>query len=156
MPTPYEKIYGRILAKLESYEIPKMDESEAREYLYDFLIFAIASFYLCEKDLSDRDDELEQFNVELSIEEIEILSNYAAIEYVDSTYIRTPNLLRVNNSSTDFHAFSNANHIKELTAMNDYYLKKNETFLSRYGWKCEAMNKTMFPSENINKRKHMK
>lgn len=134
MATPYEKIYDRALLKFESYEIPLMEELEAKEYLYDFLITAIAKFYICSKDLSDRNEDSEQFNVDLSNDEIEILANYLVLEYLDSNYIRVPTLLEVSLSSTDFNAFSNANHLDKLIVMHDTFLSDNETLISRYAW----------------------
>ena len=134
MPTPYEKIYENLLPKFRSYEIPIMTEKEVRDYLHDYLIPAIARFHVCRKDLNDRDDVLECFNAELSVMEIEILSNYVLLEYIDSTYVRTPTLLKVNLSSTDFNAFSPANMLDKLMAMHKTYLAENETILSRYAW----------------------
>ena len=134
MPTPYEKIYENLLPKFRSYEIPIMTEEEVREYLHDYLIPAIARFHVCRKDLNDRDDISESFNSELSDMEIEILSNYLLLEYIDSTYVRTPTLLKVNLSSTDFNAFSPANFLDKLMDMHKVYLSENETLLSRYAW----------------------
>lgn len=134
MSTPYEKIYDNILYKFRSFEIPLMTVDEVREYLHDFLISATTKFHVCRKDLSDRDDILEYFNVDLSDIEIEILSNYAILEYIDSTYIREPTLLKITLSSKDFNAFSNANMLDKLIEMRETYLSENETLISRYAW----------------------
>jgi hypothetical protein len=134
MPTSYEKIYENLLPKFRSYEIPIMTVEEVREYLHDYLIPAITRFHVCRKDLNNRDENLEQFNEDLSDTEIEILSNYALLEYIDSTYIRTPTLLKVNLSSSDFNAFSPANMLDKLTSMREMYRAENETLLSRYAW----------------------
>ena len=134
MPTQYEKIYENLLPKFRSYEIPIMSVDEVKDYLHDYLVPAIARFHVCRKDLNDRDDILERFNCELSDVEIEILSNYALIEYIDSTYIRTQTLLKVNLSSTDFNAFSPANFLDKLMAMHSKFLSENETLLMRYAW----------------------
>lgn len=134
MPTPYEKIYENLLPKFRSYDIPIMTTDEVKDYLHDFLVPAIARFHVCRKDLNDRNDILERFNAELSDIEIEILSNYALLEYIDSTYVRTPTLLKVNLSSNDFNAFSSANMLDKLIAMHKTYLAENETLLSRYAW----------------------
>lgn len=133
--TPYERIYENLLPKFHSYEIPLMTEEEVKEQLHDYLIPAIAKFHVCRKNLQDRDDYLEQFNVELSEMEIEILSNYVLLEYLDSTYIRTPTLLKVNLSSSDFNSYSPANMLDKLLTMRNTYLSENETLLSRYAWK---------------------
>ena len=134
MPTPYERIYENLLPKFRSYEIPIMTIDEVKDYLHDYLVPAISRFHVCRKNLNDRNDILERFNVELSDIEIEILSNYALLEYIDSTYIRVPTLLKVSLPSTDFHAFSSANMLDKLMAMHKTYLTENETLLSRYAW----------------------
>ena len=132
--TPYEKIYESLLPKFRSYEIPLMSTEEVKDYLHDFLIPAISRFHVCRKDLADRDDIIQQFNVDLSDIEVEILSNYMLIEYIDSEYVRVPSLLKVQLPSNDFRAFSPANFLDKLMAMHSTYITENETLLSRYAW----------------------
>ena len=134
MATPYEKLYENLLPKFRSYEIPLMTTEEVKDYLHDFLIPAISRFHVCRKDLKDRDDVIQQFNTELSDMEIEILSNYLLIEYIDSEYIRVPTVLKVSLPSSDFKAFSSANFLDKLMAMHKAYVAENETLLSRYAW----------------------
>ena len=134
MATPYEKLYENLLPKFRSYEIPLMSTEEVKDYLHDFLIPAISRFHVCRKDLNNRDDILQRFNVKLSDIEIEILSNYLLIEYIDSEYIRVPSLLKISLPSSDFKAFSKANMIEKLVSMRTRYLTENETLLSRYAW----------------------
>lgn len=141
MSTPYEKIYANLLPKFKSYKIPLMTEEDVKEYLHDYIIPAIAEFHICKKDLTDRDEESECFNCDLSDDEIEILSNFALLEYIDSNYIRVPSLLEVNLTSSDFHAFSPANMLNSLMAMQKTYLEKNETLLSRYAWMSDKKHK---------------
>ena len=134
MATPYEILYENLLPKFRSYEIPLMSTEEVKDYLHDFLIPAISRFHVCRKDLNDRDDIIQRFNVDLSDIEIEILSNYLLIEYIDSTYIRVPTLLKVALPSSDFKVFSPANFLDKLMAMHKTYVTENETLLSRYAW----------------------
>lgn len=134
MPTPYEKIYESFLPKFQDYDIPAMTADEVKDRLHDYLILAIPKFHVCRKDLNDRDDFLQRFNVDLSETEIEILSNYMLLEYIDSTYVRTPTILKASLSSSDFNAFSPANMLSKLTEMQKRYLSENETLLSRYAW----------------------
>ena len=134
MYTPYEKIYDNLLPKFRSYEIPLMTVEEVKDFLHDYLIPAISRFHVCRKNLNDRDDIIQRFNVELSDIEIEILSNYLLIEYIDSEYVRTPSLLKIQLPSTDFKVFSPANFLDKLMAMHKTYVSENETLLSRYAW----------------------
>lgn len=134
MTTPYEKLYENLLSKFRSYEIPLMTVEEVKDLLHDFLIPAISRFHVCRKNLNDRDDIIQRFNVELSDIEIEILSNYMLIEYTDSEYIRTPSLLKIQLPSNDFKIYSPANFLDKLMAMHKTYVTENETLLSRYAW----------------------
>lgn len=134
MSTPYTKLYENILPKFRSYELALMSEEDAEDYLHDFISPAISQFHVCRTDLTDRDEENKCFNEDLSDTEIEILGNYMLLEYIDSTYIRVPSLLKATLSSTDFNAFSNANLLDKLLAMQHRYLSENETLLSRYAW----------------------
>lgn len=134
MGTPYEKIYANLLPKFKDYDIPLMTVEEVKDTLQDFFVPAVARFHACYQDLSDRDDDNECFNINLTDMELEIMSNYVLLEYLDSTYIRVPSLLKVHYSSKDFNAFSNANHLDKLIDMHATFLTENETLLSRYAW----------------------
>lgn len=134
MGTSYERIYDNVLPKFRSWEIPLMSEDEVKECLHDYLVPAIVRFHVCRKDLNDRDDGSGSFNVDLSDVEVEILSNYLLLEYLDATYIKTPTLLKSSLSSTDFNSFSSANMLDKLMAMHKTYLAENESLLARYAW----------------------
>ena len=134
MATSYEKLYENLLPKFRSYEIPLMSIEEVKDYLHDFLIPAISRFHICRKDLNDRDDILQRFNIELSDIEIEILSNYMLIEYIDSEYVRVPSLLKVQLPSSDFKFYSPANALSKMMEMHKTFLAENETLLTRYAW----------------------
>ena len=134
MATSYEKLYDNLLPKFRSYEIPLMSTEEVKDLLHDYIIPATSRFHVCRKDLTDRDDILQRFNVDLSDTEIEILSNYLLIEYTDSEYIRTPSILKVQLPSSDFKVFSPANFLDKLMSMHKTYVSENETLLSRYAW----------------------
>lgn len=134
MATSYEKLYENLLSKFRSYEIPLMTVEEVKDYLHDFLVPAISRFHVCRENLNDRDDIVQRFNVELSDIEIEILSNYMLIEYIDSEYVRTPSLLKIQLPSSDFKVYSPANFLDKLMAMHKTYVTENETLLSRYAW----------------------
>lgn len=134
MYTPYQTLYDRVLIKFRDWDIPRMSEEDVKEYLHDYLVPAIAKFHVCRKDLNDRDDIVERFNCELSEVEIDIISNYMLIEYLDSTYIRTPSLLKASMGSTDFKTYSSANMLDKLIAMRKAYVAENESLVMRYAW----------------------
>lgn len=157
MPTPYEKLYENLLPKFRSYEIPLMTADEVKAELHDYILPAAVRFHVCRNNLKDRDDTLEQFNIELMDEEIEIISNFMLLEYIDANCIRTPSLLKVNLSSSDFNAFSPANLLDKLLLMHETYKKENETLLSRYAWKAQNKNYDAISKlKKCSKKNHVK
>lgn len=134
MYTTYEDLYDRALAKFRDWDIPRMSEEEVKDMLHDYLVPALAKFHVCKKDLEDRDDIIQRFNCELSDIEMDIIVNYMLVEYIDSTYIRTPSLLKASMGSTDFKAYSSANMLDKLMAMRKTYISENESLVMRYAW----------------------
>lgn len=74
MPTPYEEIYTRASRKLEDPYLASMSDIELENEFRGWLDSAIAQFRKCKNDLSDRDEELQQFNADLLDIEKEILA----------------------------------------------------------------------------------
>ena len=83
MATPYSKIYERALSKLTDYDLVSLPEEDLQLMLHGWLVSAIAKFRKCASDLSDRDDELETFNIDLVDEEIEILALLMVSEWLE-------------------------------------------------------------------------
>lgn len=134
MGTPYTQLYESVLSKIRDYDFANLRQSEVYEVLSDYLRPAIAAFRGCRQDLSARDQALAAFHCTLTDTEIEILSNYMVIAYLDSNYIRVPLALKQTLSSKDFNAFSPANQLEKMMALREMYRKENETLLSRYRW----------------------
>lgn len=109
-----------------------MSEEQIYNVLSDYLRPAIAAFRGCRQDLSQRNKV--KFKCKLTDAEIEILSNYMVIEYLDSNYIRVPLMLKPTLSSKDFNAFSPANHLSKALETRETFRKDNEAKLSRYRW----------------------
>ena len=80
--TSYEKIYDRFLQKITDYKMLDLMDTEIRQECAKWLSSAIAKFRRCKNDLSQRDDELETFTVELLDVEIEILSTLMVSEWL--------------------------------------------------------------------------
>ena len=72
--TSYDYIYQRCLSKITDPTLAMLAEEDLENMLHGWMVSAIAKHRKCEHDLSDRDDDLKQFNFDLSDLEIEILS----------------------------------------------------------------------------------
>jgi len=134
MGTKYSVLYLSVLSKLKDYDLAKESENNIYEILSDYLRPAIVAFHNCKTDLTIRDTDLINggFNEELSDEEVEILSNFMTINYIDANYLKVPNLLKANLSSVDYRAFSPANQIDKLNDLHKICISDNETLMARY------------------------
>ena len=88
--TSYETIYKLALRKIEDPFLAQWPEEDLENELHGWMLSAIAKFRKCKHDLSDRDDNLKQFNSDLLLIEQEILANMMAREWL------TPQLNSVN------------------------------------------------------------
>jgi len=124
--TPYTTLYDSCLTKLKSYELAALSDDEIYQIMGDYLRPAIVMYTNCKSDLSDRDDVLGCFNFALSDVEIEVLSKYMLICYLEATYINVPIAMKASLSSKDFNAFSNANLLDKIVKVRDTYLGENK------------------------------
>ena len=80
--TQYSTLYEKCLSKIEDPQLAMLPEEDLENMLHGYLMSAIAKHRKCEHDLSDRDEELKQFNFDLSDLEIEILSILMVREWI--------------------------------------------------------------------------
>ena len=80
--TSYETIYKQALRKIEDPSLLDYPEEVLEDMLYGWMVSAIAKHRKCEHDLSDRDENLKQFNSDLSDTEKEILAILMAREWL--------------------------------------------------------------------------
>ena len=116
--TSYETIYTRCLAKLEDPTLAMLPEEDLEDMLHGWMLSAIAKHRKCEHDLSDRDEELKQFNSDLSDLELEIISLLMCREWVSQQLNSVALTLQVF-SGKETNYFSQAAHLKELIALDD-------------------------------------
>lgn len=118
--TQYSTLYERCLSKITDPTLAMLAEEDLENMLHGWMVSAIAKHRKCEHDLSDRDDELKQFNFDLSDLEIEILSILMAREWIGQQLLSVTNTLQVF-SGKETNYYSQAAHLKELQALDDKY-----------------------------------
>ena len=74
MATPYEKIYDRFSQKISDFNLVEADDHSLGEMLQGWLNSSIVRIRKCQHDLSKRNDELQEFEEDLSDLEIELLA----------------------------------------------------------------------------------
>lgn len=82
MATPYEKVYGRFLNKCSDFNLADLDDHTLNEMMKDWLDSAIIRTRTS-TDLSMRDDEVEEFENDLSDQDVELLSMGMIISWLD-------------------------------------------------------------------------
>jgi hypothetical protein len=118
MATPYSKIYERALAKITDYDLAFLPDDDFRFMIRGWLNSAISKFRKCASDLSDRDDEIEVFNVDLEDEEIEILALLIVCEWLEPQ-VNSVNLTLQMFGGKEEKWFSQSSHLSELKALRD-------------------------------------
>lgn len=131
MATPFSDIYDVFLGKITDFTFLSLTIQEIEDnFLKGYLTSAIVDFKKCEKDLTDRDDGLSTFNIDLDGEEKEILAVLMIPKYL-SPKIVTSELLKQHLSDKDFRIYSQANHLKELMDLFDKMTERaNELIIS--------------------------
>ena len=118
MATPYSIIYDRALAKITDYDLAFMPEENFQLMLRGWLQSAISKFRKCASDLSDRDDELATFNIDLEDEEIEILAMLMVGEWLDPQ-VNSVTLTHQFFGGKEEKFFAQANQLAEIKALRD-------------------------------------
>ena len=118
MGTPYEIIYNRCLSRIDDPTLLMLTEEDMENMLHGWLMSAIVKMRKRQSDDFSRDDELKQFNSDLSDTNIEILSLLMAREWV-SSQINSITLTLQTFTGKESTFFSQAAHLKELMALDD-------------------------------------
>ena len=116
--TSYETIYNRALAKIEDPTLAMLNDEDLENILYGWLTSAIAKHRKCTHDLSDRDDELRQFNADLTDIEQEILAILVTREWIGQQLKSVTNTLQVFGGKETKY-YSQAQHLSELRALDE-------------------------------------
>lgn len=118
MATPYSIVYDRALAKLTDYDLAFVPDDDLQLMLRGWLKSAIAKFRKCASDLSDRDDELNTFNVDLVDEEIEILAMLIVSEWLEPQ-VNSVLLTHQMFGGKEEKYYAQANQLAEIKALRD-------------------------------------
>ena len=81
--TLYSAIYKKFLNKISDVKLLELSDTDIQEMLHEWLTSAIAKFRRCKNDLSNRDEVLESFNIDLLDIEIEILAVLMVHEWLE-------------------------------------------------------------------------
>ncbi|MGG3892020.1 hypothetical protein [Metabacillus fastidiosus] len=134
MTTSYNEIYSLFLSKIEDYEIHEKLKTQyefAQEILFDFLRSSIPKFTYSIKNLSNRDDVLFQFNLQLSDIEKEILATLMVVEYLSPKILREE-YLESGLGSKDYRNFSPAKQLETMTKLRESFKAEANSLMIEY------------------------
>lgn len=132
MSTPFGKVFDSFLSKIED-DLYANDQFDAETDMTKLLNAAIIQFQFPKVDIFDKDDSLKQFNVDLSIYEIEILSNLMTLEWV-KRQIKSVKLVQQMIGDKDFRLTSQANHLKVLIDLKSEAENEVNSLITKYSY----------------------
>ena len=118
MATPYEKIYNRFSQKITDFNLTEVDDYSLDEMLQSWLNSSIVRIRKCQHDLSKRDDEIQEFEEDLSDLEIELLAMGMVDSWV-SQYLQSTELVSQFIGGKEEKFYAQSSHIAELRAVKE-------------------------------------
>ena len=116
--TSYDEIYNKAARKITDFGLADMSDVDLEDEFYGYLDSSISQFRKCKNDLSNRDDELKKFNIDLLDVEKEILAVLMVRQWLQPQL----NSVLLNAqvfSDKEQKYYSQAQHIGELRARDE-------------------------------------
>ena len=133
--TPFSEIYERAASKIEDPDLALLPEEDLKDMFHGWLMSAISQFRKCKNDLSNRDEENKQFNVDLLDVEKEILAILVVRQWLEPQ-VNSVLLTKQVFADKEQKYYSQSQHLAELIAL-DEKMKLEAQRLSRdytYGY----------------------
>lgn len=125
--TTYKELADGVFRKIkDSLFAEFIDEKIAYDIVIGYLQPAIVMFDSCKQDLSDRDDDLQEFNFPLTDDSIVILCNYMTIEWLTSEFIMSRQSLKARLSTSDYHKIDTKDMLGKAMELRTMLKKEND------------------------------
>lgn len=115
--TSYEKLYNRALAQITDPLLAQLPEEDLETMLHDWLMDAIVEPVVGEYDFSDRDEELKQFNFDISDRDQKILSIHMVRGWL-APQIKSVTLTQQVYSGKETKYYAQANQLAEMRELD--------------------------------------
>ncbi len=130
MATPYSVIDNLFISKITDNSLLTMADEFIEKTLDQYRFSAGVRFKKCKK-LSDKNEELRQYNQDLTDEEIEILTNYMVLEWI------TPRINAIRNlepvmTTKDYKVYSQANFLDSMLKLKNSTLEDVDRLMVSY------------------------
>lgn len=133
MATSFETVFQGFLNKITDSDLASLPQTNLESIMTTYLKSSIVRFRKCKNNLQDYDETLKQFNVNLSLTEIEILANWMKFEWLNQQINRIE-LLRQSLSSKDYAMYSQANHLNSLISLREVISKDVLNLMKYYSY----------------------
>lgn len=121
--TTFQKIYDSFLDSITDDMYMELNKEETNSMLFSLFESALPWFEFPRFNLFGYDKDLEEYNCDLTQEEIKIISTYMIVEWLGQQ-LATIELIRMKYSGTDFKFTSQANHMHKLKDLQKEYERK--------------------------------
>lgn len=115
--TSYTILYDRALAQITDPLLAQLPEEDLEIMLYDWLMDSIVEPVVGEYDFSDRDEELKQFNFDISDRDQKILAIHMVRGWL-APQIRSVTLTQQVYSGKETKYYAQANQLAEMRALD--------------------------------------
>ncbi len=119
--TSFQKVYDFFLAGITDDMFMELTPEDTQELLQEIMLAALPHFEFPRKDIFDMDIDNECFNVELSIEELNIIRQYMIVEWIGYQLASIENI-KQKYSGSDFKFTSQAQHLDKLMSLRNHYV----------------------------------
>jgi hypothetical protein len=121
--TTFDVIYNSFTSKITDDMYMELTEAETNSMQKELLMNALHWFEFPRVDIYDFNEDLEEYNILLSNEEINIISTYMVVEWFGYQIASVENT-RMKYSGSDFKFTSQANHMQKLLQLQKDYERK--------------------------------
>ena len=128
--TLYSTLYDRALAQITDPLLAQLPEEDLEIMLHDWLLDAIVEPVVGEYDFSDRDEELKQFNFDISERDQKILSIHMVRAWL-APQIRSVTLTQQVYSGKETKFYAQANQLAEMRALDEQLRKDADLLFCR-------------------------
>ena len=118
--TSFSSVFDTFLSKITDDMYMELSEEETLPLQEELLMSALPHFEFPRKDIFNFDRENQVFNVDLSLEEINIIAVYMMVEWF-SIQLASVEMTRMKYSGSDFKFTSQANHMSKLLVLKKDY-----------------------------------
>lgn len=121
--TTFDVIYNSFTSKITDDMYMELTKAETNSMQKELLMNALHWFEFPRVDIYDFNEDLEEYNILLSNEEINIISTYMVVEWFGYQIASVENT-RMKYSGSDFKFTSQANHMQKLLQLQKDYERK--------------------------------